>query len=123
MRAKLVFSSTAYNVTKWIAQIGLPAFATLYFTLATIWHLPNTEEVVGTLAAVDTFLGVLLGISAKAYNQAFAFKPGDPVHGIINVATSESGTKTFSLELAGDPNELDTLSHVTFKVNPPEKES
>lgn len=58
-----------YDILKFIAQIVLPALATLYFTLATIWALPYGAEVEGTIIAVDTFLGVLLGISTNQYNK------------------------------------------------------
>ena len=58
-----------YNVLKWIAMYLLPAAGTLYFALAGIWGLPYGEQIVGTITAVDTFLGVLLGISAAQYNK------------------------------------------------------
>lgn len=60
-------SNKAYDVLKWIAQYVLPALATLYFTVASIWKLPYGEQVVGTITAVDTFLGVILGISSVHY--------------------------------------------------------
>ena len=59
-----------YDVLKWIAQFLLPAAGTLYFALAGIWGLPYGEQVVGTITAIDTFLGVLLGISSANYNKA-----------------------------------------------------
>lgn len=55
-----------YNVLKWMAQLLLPAMGTLYFALASIWRLPYGEQVVGTITAVDTFLGVILGINHRA---------------------------------------------------------
>ena len=58
-----------YDALKWIAQILLPALATLYFALAGIWNFPYAEAVVGTITAIDTFLGVLLGISAAQYSK------------------------------------------------------
>ena len=54
-------SNKVYDVLKWIAQVVLPAIATLYFALAGIWGFPYGEEIVGTITAVDTFLGVVLG--------------------------------------------------------------
>lgn len=63
-------SNLAYDVLKYIAQILLPALATLYFALAKIWNLPFQNEVVGTISAVDLFLGALLGISTHQYNKA-----------------------------------------------------
>lgn len=63
-------SNKAYDVLKWIAMYFLPAIGTLYFALSGIWGLPYGEEVVGTITAVDTFLGVILGISSVTYNKA-----------------------------------------------------
>ena len=50
-------------------MIFLPALGTLYFALAGIWGFPYAEQVVGTITAVDTFLGVILGISTAQYNK------------------------------------------------------
>lgn len=58
-----------YKILKWIAMIFLPALGTLYFALAGIWGFPYAEQVVGTITAVDTFLGVILGISTAQYNK------------------------------------------------------
>ena len=58
-----------YDALKWVAQLLLPAIGTLYFALAGIWGLPYAEAIVGTITAVDTFLGALLGISAIRYNK------------------------------------------------------
>lgn len=58
-----------YDVLKWIAQILLPAAATLYAALAGIWGLPFGEQIVGTISALDLFLGALLGISTVQYNK------------------------------------------------------
>ena len=63
-------TNKVYDVLKWIAQYFLPAIGTLYFALAGIWGLPYGEQVVGTITAVDTVLGVLLGISSAQYNKA-----------------------------------------------------
>lgn len=63
-------SNKTYDVLKWIAMIALPALGTLYFALAGIWGLPCGEQVVGTITALDTFLGALLGISSASYKAA-----------------------------------------------------
>lgn len=62
-------SDKVYDVLKWIAQYLLPASATLYFALANIWGFPYAEQVVGTISAIDTFIGVMLGISTVQYNK------------------------------------------------------
>lgn len=62
-------SNKTYDTLKFIAQIALPAIGTLYFALASIWSLPYGEQIVGTISAVDAFLGALLGISSANYNK------------------------------------------------------
>lgn len=65
-------SNKVYDTLKWIAQYLLPALATLYFAIAQVWHLPYGEEIVGTITAVDAFLGVILGISTHNYNKTLS---------------------------------------------------
>ncbi len=60
-------SNQIYDILKWTAQIVLPAIATLYFALASIWGLPYGEQIVGTITAIDAFLGAILGISTVNY--------------------------------------------------------
>lgn len=62
-------SNKVYDALKWAAQYALPALGTLYFALAGIWGFPYGEEIVGTITAVDTFLGVVLGISNANYKK------------------------------------------------------
>ena len=62
-------SNKVYDVLKWIAMYLLPALGTLYFALSAIWGLPYGEQIVGTITAIDTFLGVILGISTVQYNK------------------------------------------------------
>lgn len=66
----MVLKNSVYDVLKYIAQIVLPALGTLYFALANIWGLPYGEQIVGTLTAVDAFLGVCLGISSDKYHKS-----------------------------------------------------
>ena len=62
-------SNKVYDVLKYIALILLPALGTLYFALAKIWGLPYATEIVGTISAVDAFLGAMLQISTDQYNK------------------------------------------------------
>lgn len=62
-------SNKMYDTLKWIAQILLPAIGTLYFALAQIWGFPYAEQIVGTITALDCFLGAILGISTAVYNK------------------------------------------------------
>lgn len=62
-------TNRTYDILKWIALILLPALATFYAAIAAVWGLPYTEQVVGTITAVDTLLGTLLKISSDNYNK------------------------------------------------------
>lgn len=64
-----MMSNKTYDILKYIAQVVIPAVGTLYFALAGIWGFPYGEQIVGTLTAIDTFLGVLLRISTVQYNK------------------------------------------------------
>lgn len=97
-----------YDWLKYTAQIVLPALGTLYFTLAGIWGLASGDEVVGTIMAIDLFLGVVLGISQVNYNKQVA-------DGVMNVEETEGGQK-FSLELNSDPTELPDKREARFRV-------
>lgn len=65
-------SNKVYDILKWVAMIVLPAIATLYMAIANIWGFPYGEEVVGTITAVNTFLGAVVGISAVKYNKTMS---------------------------------------------------
>ena len=62
-------SNKTYDVLKYIALVVLPAIGTLYFALSSIWGLPYGEQIVGTITAVDTFLGALLQVSNGKYKK------------------------------------------------------
>ncbi len=109
-----IFSDKTYAVSKQFVQVILPATSALYFGLASIWGLPAAEQVVGTLAVFTTFLGVCLGISSRQYEAS-----GAAYDGQIVVNTPEDGPKLFSLQLDGDPDELDQKKSITFKVESP----
>ena len=64
----MMMENKTYDLLKKIAQIWLPAIGTLYFALAQIWGLPYAEQIVGTITALDAFLGAVLGISSFNYN-------------------------------------------------------
>lgn len=64
-----MLNNKLYDILKYIALIVLPALATLYFALSSIWGLPYGEQIVGTITAIDCFLGALLGISTSVYNK------------------------------------------------------
>lgn len=65
-------SSKTYDILKFIALIVLPALGTLYFALAQIWGLPYGEQIVGTITAIDAFLGAILGVSTASYKKGIS---------------------------------------------------
>lgn len=106
-----MFSNTTYDRLKFLAQVVLPAVGTLYFALSGFWGLPAAEQVVGTIIAVDTFLGVILGVSSTTYKD----KTEGKMIGFMDIIDTEEG-KTFSLNFPGDPMEIVNHDKVTFKV-------
>lgn len=100
-----------YDSLKFIALVFLPALGTLYFALAGYWNLPNAEQIVGSITAVDAFLGLILHLNTKAYNSSDA-KYG----GTIDIEQVEN-KKIYSLNLNSDPDDLDTKDQVIFRIN------
>lgn len=107
----MITNSRLYDFLKRLTQIILPAFGTLYFALSEIWGFPSGAEVVGTITAVVTFLGVVLGLSTSAYNQSEA-----RFDGTIDVF-EDDGSKQFMLNLDEDPYFLEQKGEILFKVN------
>jgi len=103
-----MITGKTYDVLKFCAMVAFPALGTLYFTLAAIWGLPAAEEVVGTIVAIDTFLGIVLQISSSKYASNMS--------GGVIVVTEVGDKKVFSLELDGDPEALEQGNEVLFKV-------
>lgn len=65
----MVLPNKIYDILKWVTMIVLPALATAYVGLASIWGWPYADEVAKTTAVVCTLLGALLGISTAQYNK------------------------------------------------------
>lgn len=108
-----MLNNKAYDILKWIALCFLPGIATLYFTVASIWGLPYTEEVVGTIAAITVFIGVLLGISTDTYK-----KSGANTDGVLQIDSSNAEKDIYRLQLNGDLGQLSEKTKVTFNVDP-----
>lgn len=99
-----------YDLLKWIAQYFFPAMGTLYFVLSGIWGFPYGEQVVGTITAIDVFLGVILGISSAQYNKT--------KDGSFLIDTSDPQKNVFRLVLDKelDLNELSDKSTLSLKI-------
>lgn len=88
----MTLTNKTYDVLKWVAQIALPAAGTLYFGLAKIWNFPYGKEIVGTISAIDIFLGALLGISSANYrgDGEFQIDASDPEKNIYRLSVNQS---------------------------------
>jgi len=102
------FSNMAYNVLKQVALVWLPTIATLYAGLAALWSLGHVSEVVGSISAVDTFMGLVLHISSNSYSSAS--------DGKLVVDKSDPVKDTYSLELTTPIDELSGKDSITLKV-------
>ncbi|ATN93674.1 holin [Streptomyces phage Scap1] len=108
---KPLLGDSAYNKLKQSTTVVLPAIGALYFALAQIWHLPKAEEVVGTVAAVNTFLGLVLGISTRSYNRSDV-----KYAGIIEVEETPD-VKNLNIILNEAAPALEKQGEVTFRVD------
>ena len=60
-------SNKAYDILKQIVSIWLPALATLVLAVCNIWGLPYGEAIAGTITALATCIGTIIGISSRNY--------------------------------------------------------
>lgn len=68
--SNVMLKGSTYDFFKNLAQLYLPAGGTLYFTIAGIWGLPAAGKVVGTVVALDLFLGAILKLSQVSYDNS-----------------------------------------------------
>ena len=111
MNRDYLLSNKLYDVLKFVAVVLLPALGTLYFTLSGIWGLPAAEQVLGTGAAIATFLGVVLKLGDRSYNNSDA-----KFDGTMDVVEDEKKS-TYMLNLHKDPDDLAQADVLAFKVN------
>ena len=65
----MILPDKVYNILKYICLVAVPAIITFITTIFALYHIPNVEIVVGTISAVATLIGRLIGLSTKAYNK------------------------------------------------------
>lgn len=111
-----IYNDRVYENLKWVTQILLPAVGTLYFALGGIWDWPNIEQVVGTVTAVVTFLGITLGISGHNYQKEAVTVSSRP-DGTLNVVRQEDGTLLYDFDANDTFAELTDKDGVVFKIN------
>lgn len=114
----LNLSNKTYDFLKPVVLVLLPALATLYPALAEVWGWGMVTEVVVSITAFDTFLGTILGVSSKQYNRS-----DEKYDGAIVRHVTEEGKKVFTLEIGTDPDEIQNMESILFKVVDSEKPS
>lgn len=114
-KANVLLSNAVYDKLKFLAVILLPAIGTLYFGLAEIWGLPKANEVVGTIVVIDTFLGVVLQISNKHYQESDARFDG--VIDVVPRSDEDHGFETTDLNVSLDSEAVASKKELTVKVN------
>ena len=108
-------SNKFYDQLNFLAKVVLPALATLYFALSQIWGFPKGEEVMGTITAVDVFLGALLVKLANNYA-----KNNEPAAGYLTQrGTDEFDRPVLGLTVTKEPADLLSNETVTFEVTDP----
>ena len=112
--AAVQLSNRTYDNLKKVVTLVLPALGTLYFTIAAIWGLPRSEEVVGTIAAITVFLGAVLGISSYSYEKSGDKYDGDLV--VEKNAEGEPSVISLALTKHEDPLAITNQDQVVFKV-------
>ena len=104
-------TNKTYDILKYLALIVFPAVGALYFALAKIWGLPYATEIVGTIAAIDTFLGAILKISSDKY-----YDSEQDIDGYIDIeGTEDAGEWTIDLDKL-DLNSINHGSTIKLKI-------
>lgn len=78
-KENVLLSSSVYDKLKASSLYILPALAAAYFGIAQIWGLPKAEEVVGTVAVIETLLGAMLKVSNVQYENSDAKYDGEVI--------------------------------------------
>lgn len=110
-------SDNIYDRMKLISQILLPATGALYFSLSGVWDMPARAEVLGTVLALITFLGIILKLSSSGYRGSDA-----RFSGAIHVGEElGDGMQNFHIELPLDAKDVMNKKELVLKVNNPQR--
>lgn len=105
-------TNTQYDALKFVAQILLPALGALYAALALLWGFPAVEQVVGSIVAIDTFLGVALGFSSKTYAE----QPPN-YDGYLEIVEHDTSL-VHQLDIRTEPEDIAKKDAILIKVVP-----
>lgn len=102
-----------YDRVRSFVELGLPGLGAFYFALSQIWGLPYGEEVVGTLAALTTLLGIFVVISRKQYNE-----DGPAFDGTMRVLEDDAERSLYSLDVDTPLEKLPKQKEIRLRVAP-----
>lgn len=106
---KVKLSDSTYARLNMTVKIVLPAIGTFYFTLASIWGLPYAEQVVGSIAALTVFLGTILVMAKRVWNEN--------ADGQIVIDQNDPNKDLYSLELGIPLEDISGKKQLTLNVN------
>ena len=109
-----LLSNKAYDRMKYVAQIFLPAVGALYFGLAQIWGLPYAEEIVGSITVIDVFLGAVLLLSTKQYDNSSAKYDGNLIFD-----EEDPDRRVLRFEVDAPLEDIAMKENLTIKVHKP----
>lgn len=108
--SSIQLSNPLYDQLKRATTVLLPGVGALYFALAQIWGLPAAEEVVGTIAAVNVFLGLVVNVSSKSYDNS-----DQKFDGVAHLS-NQDGRAYIGLEMHEGPEAIADKKEVILKV-------
>ena len=111
-KGRLALSNPVYDAAKDTATIYLPGLGAFYLTIAGIWELPYPQQVVGTIVAISTLLGVFLKISTNSYNKSDKSKDGTLI-----IDQSDPLKDTYRFDVQTPLEQLPDKSTITLKVD------
>jgi uncharacterized membrane protein YuzA (DUF378 family) len=109
---KRILNDRAYNILRQSALIILPAIGALYFGLAQIWHFAYQEEVSGSIAVLNTFVGVLVGFAKIIHDVS-----GAQYDGSVALEEGEEGSMIRLKQI--DPNAFFEKDALVLKIHRP----
>jgi len=95
---KTIFSNKTFDALKWVAIVGLPALVAFIAKLFNVWGIPYGEQIADTIAAIQLFLGALLGVSTIQYDRAKAKQAESEAQEMKNILTLDETFENFGGE-------------------------
>ena len=110
---KTILSDRMYNGLRAASTVIMPALAAFFFGLFQIWQVPHADQISGTIALLNTFVGALVVFAKMIHDVS-----GAKYDGTLALEDNAEGTTNLRL-LQIDPEALLTKSTITFKVTNP----